>query len=121
MSKHQHTPLLLTILDGWGYREATQHNAIAAARTPVWDQLWQQSTHLLLSGSGEDVGLPLGQMGNSEVGHLTIGSGRVLYQDLTRIDKAIADESFFKNPILVQALKNAATAKHQVHILGLLS
>ncbi len=89
-------PLVLLILDGWGYREEQQHNAIAQANTPVMDALWQQYPHTLISGSGLDVGLPDGQMGNSEVGHVNLGSGRVVYQDFTRITKAIADVIFIR-------------------------
>ena len=81
---------LLVILDGFGYREETTNNAIALADTPTWDNLWQQHPHTLISGSGEDVGLPAGQMGNSEVGHMNLGAGRVIYQDYTRIDHAIS-------------------------------
>lgn len=114
-------PFILLILDGWGYREDANNNAIALAKTPVWDQLWKNSPHLLLSGSGLDVGLPDGQMGNSEVGHMTIGSGRVIDQDLTRISKAIADHSFFKNPVLISAFHNAARHNKAIHLMGLFS
>lgn len=88
-------PLVLLILDGWGYREETDNNAIAQAKTPVMDALWRDYPHTLISGSGLDVGLPDGQMGNSEVGHVNLGSGRVVYQDFTRITKAISDGDFF--------------------------
>ncbi|HNN87458.1 MAG TPA: 2,3-bisphosphoglycerate-independent phosphoglycerate mutase, partial [Pseudomonadales bacterium] len=77
-------PLVLLILDGFGYREETKDNAIAAANTPVWDKLWRDNPHSLVSGSGLDVGLPEGQFGNSEVGHMTLGAGRVVWQQLTR-------------------------------------
>ena len=83
--------LALIIMDGWGYREETKNNAIANANTPVLDNLWQEQTSTLISGSGLDVGLPDGQMGNSEVGHVNLGAGRVVYQDFTRITKAIED------------------------------
>ncbi len=92
MSSHtaaRRSTTLLLILDGWGYREETDHNAISAARTPVWDALWQRCAHTLITTSGEAVGLPKGQMGNSEVGHMNLGAGRIVYQNLTRIDKAI--------------------------------
>ena len=88
---HSVKPLVLLILDGWGYREDPTDNAIAQANTPVMDRLWRDYPHSLISGSGMDVGLPDGQMGNSEVGHVNLGSGRVVYQDFTRITKAIAD------------------------------
>ena len=102
-SEKKHTTLLL-ILDGWGYREETEYNAISAANTPVWDRLWSQCPHTLIKTSGIDVGLPKGQMGNSEVGHMNLGAGRVVYQNLTRIDKAIEDGTFFLNEPLVDAV-----------------
>lgn len=114
-------PLMLIILDGWGYDETANTNAIKQATTPAWDQLWSACPHTLLSGSGLDVGLPNGQMGNSEVGHMTLGSGRVIYQDLTRINKAIADKSFFSNQVLLAALNKAKQQRKAVHVLGLLS
>lgn len=97
MSKLNPRPILLLILDGWGYRTRKEHNAIAMANTPHWDQLMQTCPHTLLDASGLAVGLPAGQMGNSEVGHLTMGAGRVLYQDLTRINKDIETREFFKS------------------------
>lgn len=114
-------PLLLIILDGWGYNESDSANAIKQAKTPVWDSLWTTCPHTLLSGSGLDVGLPEGQMGNSEVGHMTLGAGRIIYQDLTRINQAIADKSFYTNPVLLKALTTAKQQNKAVHILGLLS
>ncbi|MFI4938026.1 MAG: 2,3-bisphosphoglycerate-independent phosphoglycerate mutase [Candidatus Berkiellales bacterium] len=114
-------PVVLLILDGWGVRSETTGNAIAKANTPHWDALIQQYPHMLLSACGEDVGLPAGQMGNSEVGHLTLGAGRVIYQDLTRISKAIHDGTFFQNTILLNAFARAKTTQKAVHILGLLS
>jgi len=114
-------PLALIILDGWGYREEREANAIAQARKPNWDRLWENYPHTLISGSGRCVGLPDGQMGNSEVGHLNMGAGRVVHQDLTRIDTAIADGEFFTNPTLTAAVENAVKTKHAIHILGLLS
>lgn len=116
-----HRPLALIILDGWGYSNTPQHNAIYAANTPVWDQLWANYPHTLISASGEGVGLPVGQMGNSEVGHLNIGAGRVVYQEFTRVSLAIRDRSFFDNATLLQAVNNAKQADKAVHILGLLS
>lgn len=114
-------PVVLIILDGWGYREETDSNAIYHADTPFWDQLWQQRPRTLISGSGLDVGLPDGQMGNSEVGHMSLGAGRVIYQNITRIDKAISDGEFFSNPAYVEAVDKAVSAGKAVHIMGLLS
>ncbi|GAA0792164.1 MULTISPECIES: 2,3-bisphosphoglycerate-independent phosphoglycerate mutase [Pseudomonadati] len=114
-------PLALLILDGWGYRENPQDNAIFHANTPVLDKLTATYANSLISGSGLDVGLPDGQMGNSEVGHINIGSGRIVYQELTRISKAIADHEFEQNPALVAAVDNAIAADGAVHIMGLLS
>ena len=114
-------PLVLLILDGWGYREERESNAILQANTPVMDKLWAEYPHTLISGSGLDVGLPDGQMGNSEVGHVNLGSGRVVYQDFTRITKAIADGDFFTNPVLVEATQAAVRHGKAVHLMGLLS
>lgn len=114
-------PLALIILDGWGYREEVHANAIAQAKKPNWDALWQDYTHTLISGSGKCVGLPEGQMGNSEVGHLNMGAGRVVHQDLTRIDLAIENGEFFSNPVLTEALRHTVQTKKALHILGLLS
>jgi len=114
-------PLVLLILDGWGYREETSNNAIAQACTPVLDNLWQQYPSTLISGSGEDVGLPDGQMGNSEVGHVNIGSGRIVYQNFSRINKAISDGDFNHNSALVDNLDKTIKAGKAVHIMGLLS
>ncbi|MDX1901818.1 MAG: 2,3-bisphosphoglycerate-independent phosphoglycerate mutase [Gammaproteobacteria bacterium] len=114
-------PFALIILDGWGYRENPANNAIAAAHKPCWDQLWQQYSHTLLSGSGRCVGLPEGQMGNSEVGHLNIGAGRTIYQDLTRIENAISTGEFFSNPILIAAIQQAISHDKAIHLAGLLS
>lgn len=114
-------PLVLIILDGWGYREAPEDNAIRNANTPFWDELWATAPHMLVSGSGLDVGLPEGQMGNSEVGHMSLGAGRVIYQSITRIDQAIKDGSFFENPAYVGAIDKAVKADKAVHLMGLLS
>lgn len=116
-----HIPYVLIVLDGWGYREDTEGNAIALAHTPVWDDLWQHRPHALISGSGLDVGLPPGQMGNSEVGHMNLGAGRVVDQDFTRISKAIADGSFYGNPVLVDTMRNLAQSGKALHLFGLLS
>ncbi|MDO9520477.1 MAG: 2,3-bisphosphoglycerate-independent phosphoglycerate mutase [Pseudohongiella sp.] len=112
---------LLLILDGWGYREETDSNAIAAAHTPVWDSLWKECPHTLISTSGMDVGLPGGQMGNSEVGHMNLGAGRVVYQSLTMIDKEIAEGGFYKNETLVSVAQKAASSGKALHLFGLLS
>ncbi len=114
-------PHVLIILDGFGYREDPESNAIFHARKPVWDRLWQERPHTLISGSGMDVGLPDGQMGNSEVGHMNLGAGRIVYQDFTRITKAILDGDFFTNPALTGAVDKANAKGGAVHLLGLLS
>ncbi len=114
-------PLVLIILDGWGYREDPKDNAIVQANTPVMDRLWRDYPHSLISGSGMDVGLPDGQMGNSEVGHVNLGSGRIVYQDFTRITKAIQDGDFYTNPVLTGAVQKAVQAGKAVHLMGLLS
>lgn len=116
-----HPPVLLLILDGFGYRENPDHNAIALAAKPNWDKLWRDYPHTVISTSGLDVGLPEGQMGNSEVGHLNIGAGRVVYQELTRIDLAIRDGSFYTNTTLQQAVQQAKQHDKALHVLGLLS
>lgn len=114
-------PLVLVILDGFGHSDSPDYNAIYSANTPVYDQLRAQYPHGLISGSGMDVGLPDGQMGNSEVGHMNLGAGRVVYQDFTRITKAIQDGEFFTNPVLTQAVDQAVEHGKVVHLLGLLS
>jgi 2,3-bisphosphoglycerate-independent phosphoglycerate mutase len=116
-----HQPLLLIILDGWGYSDNTQYNAIHNANKPVWDRLWEHYPHMLISASGVDVGLPDEQMGNSEVGHMHLGAGRVIDQELTRIGKAIEDGHFFENATLLSSFGQAASVDKAVHILGLLS
>lgn len=120
MTQQRKTTALI-ILDGYGHRKETDHNAIYAARTPVIDGLLQTHPNSLISGSGMDVGLPEGQMGNSEVGHMNLGAGRIVYQDLTRITKAISDGDFFENPALTAAVDQAVAAGKAVHIMGLLS
>jgi 2,3-bisphosphoglycerate-independent phosphoglycerate mutase len=111
----------LIILDGWGLAPPGPGNAVDLADTPVFDRLWETYPHTTLEASGEAVGLPPGQMGNSEVGHLTIGAGRVLYQDLVRINKAIEDGSFLENEALVGAFERARARGGSVHLLGLVS
>ncbi len=114
-------PFVLLIMDGWGYSESPKHNAIYHANTPNWDAIWDKYPKTLISGSGMDVGLPNGQMGNSEVGHLNLGAGRVVYQEFTRISKSIEDGDFFANQSLCQAVDASVAADKSVHILGLLS
>ncbi|MDX6407230.1 MAG: 2,3-bisphosphoglycerate-independent phosphoglycerate mutase [Gaiellaceae bacterium] len=116
-SGREHPLVALVILDGWGLAPANPGNAVELADTPNFDRLWQRFPHATLDASGEAVGLPPGQMGNSEVGHLTIGSGRVLFQDLMRVNKSIEDGTFFENPALVSAFERG----EQVHLLGLVS
>ena len=114
-------PLLLLILDGWGHREDPADNALAQARLPNWRRLLAGCPHTLVHTEGRHVGLPDGQMGNSEVGHMNIGAGRIVYQDLTRIDAAIEDGSFFANPELLAACRAARAAGRTLHVFGLLS
>jgi len=118
MSKN---PLVLIILDGFGYREQSTYNAINHAKTPQWDKWWASCPHALLDASGIAVGLPHGQMGNSEVGHMHIGSGRLIPQDLTRINQAIEDRSFFQNSLLLETISALKKSKHTLHVMGLLS
>lgn len=114
-------PFALIILDGFGSRENTPDNAIAHAHTPNFDKLYQSCIHTLISGSGYDVGLPEGQMGNSEVGHVNLGAGRVVYQELTRIDREIESGDFEQNSVLLEAIDQAQKNNSTVHILTLLS
>jgi len=115
------TPALLIILDGFGCREARDHNAVALARTPFLDRLFGTWPHTRIEASEGHVGLPAGQMGNSEVGHMNIGSGRIVYQDVTRIDHAIATGDFERNPVLVRAAEQAATSRKALHLVALVS
>lgn len=114
-------PFVLIILDGFGYREEIEDNAILQANTPHWDTLWQNCPHMLIQGSGTCVGLPAGQMGNSEVGHLNLGAGRIVPQDYTRIQHSIEDGSFFQNPAFINAIDYCNQYNKKLHILGLLS
>jgi 2,3-bisphosphoglycerate-independent phosphoglycerate mutase len=120
MSLHE-SPVMLIILDGWGYNPKLEGNAVEAANTPVFDKLMAEKPHTLIGASGMDVGLPEGQMGNSEVGHLNIGAGRIVYQELTRITKSIADRDFFENPALLGAVRNAKATGNALHLMGLVS
>jgi len=111
----------LVILDGWGYAPAWGGNAVTEARTPNFDYAWRKNNHTTLIASGERVGLPGHEMGNSEVGHLTIGSGRVISQDVSKINQAIKDKSFFKNKRILRAIEQAKSKKSKLHFMGLLS
>jgi 2,3-bisphosphoglycerate-independent phosphoglycerate mutase len=113
-------PVALIVLDGWGYRPETEGNAIALANTPIWDSLWRRGSRTLLDASGLRVGLPEGQMGNSEVGHLNLGAGRVVMQDLVRISSAISDGGFYTNPALVGACRQVAGNGGTLHLMGLI-
>jgi 2,3-bisphosphoglycerate-independent phosphoglycerate mutase len=113
--------VVLVVLDGWGYSATYEGNAIAQANTPVFDRLWKESPHTLLQASGEAVGLPWGEMGNSEVGHLNLGAGREVPQDLPRISAAISDESFFSNEALVAAAKHVKQTGGTLHLIGIAS
>ena len=115
------TPVLLLILDGVGCRDAAPDNPVSLARKPNWDRLWREFAHTTIDASERSVGLPTGQMGNSEVGHLNIGAGRVIYQDFTRIDRAIETGEFAANPVLVDAVATARRNGATLHVLGLLS
>lgn len=114
-------PVVLCILDGWGYREDSTDNAIKLANTPIYDNLWETAPRAWLKTSGLAVGLPDGQMGNSEVGHTNLGGGRVVLQDLPRIDKAIEDGSLEKNQQLLAFIQTLKTSGGTAHIMGLVS
>jgi 2,3-bisphosphoglycerate-independent phosphoglycerate mutase len=114
-------PLVLIILDGWGYRADTKANAIAMARKPTYDRLLREYPNTLIHTSGPFVGLPEGQMGNSEVGHLNIGAGRIVHMDITRLDLMIQNGEFFSHPVLVEAMKNARASARKLHLFGLVS
>jgi len=114
-------PLVLVILDGWGYRAETKANAIALARKPTYDRLLREYPNTLIHTSGPFVGLPEGQMGNSEVGHLNIGAGRIVHMDITRIDLMIQNGEFFSHPVLLNAMKHARVGERRLHLFGLLS
>ncbi|NJK99792.1 MAG: 2,3-bisphosphoglycerate-independent phosphoglycerate mutase [Spirulinaceae cyanobacterium RM2_2_10] len=121
MSQAPVSPAVLVILDGWGYRDAADGNAIALAKTPVMDSLWQTYPHTLIRTSGKDVGLPDGQMGNSEVGHLNIGAGRIVPQELVRITDAVNDGSLLQNQALVEMCRAVRDRGGKLHFLGLCS
>src|SRR6476620_6219589 len=114
-------PLILIILDGWGYSPKIEANAIALARKPTYDRLLREYPNTLIHTSGPFVGLPEGQMGNSEVGHLNIGAGRIVHMDITRIDLMIQNGDFFSHPVLLQAMKHARSGERRLHLFGLIS
>ena len=114
-------PVLLVVLDGWGLRAERDANAIAVAGTPNMDALVREFPHTAIETSGLSVGLPEGQMGNSEVGHTNLGAGRIVYQDLVRINRAVEDGSFYKNDALLQACRRAKENGGALHLMGLLS
>lgn len=116
-----HTPVVLIVLDGWGLSPQRETNAVALARTPNFDRLWRTYPHTQLNASGEDVGLPPGIMGNSEVGHLNLGAGRVVEQEVSRINHAIDDERFFSNDVFVSSLQRTRASGGALHLLGLMS
>ena len=117
----QRRPVMLVVLDGWGWREDAADNAVRQARTPVFDQLWSACPHTLFRTSGADVGLPDGQMGNSEVGHLNIGAGRVVMQDLPRISDAIASGEIARTPALLDLIERLRKSGGTCHLMGLVS
>ncbi len=121
MTTLPNTPLILAILDGWGHRHETDHNAIHAAKTPTWDYLWNECPSTLIDASEHEVGLPDGQMGNSEVGHMNIGAGRVILQDLPRIDKAVEDGTLKEHPKLQQFIADLRSSGGDCHLMGLFS
>ena len=114
-------PVMLVILDGWGWREETADNAVRQAKTPTFDRLWNSCPHAFLRTSGNDVGLPDGQMGNSEVGHLNIGAGRVVMQDLPRISDAIASGEIQRAPALIGLIQRLRKTGGTCHLMGLVS
>ncbi len=114
-------PMVLMVLDGWGHRAEQDNNAIALAQTPNWDRYWAEYTHTFVSGSGHDVGLPDQQMGNSEVGHTNLGAGRVVYQNLTRIDRDIAEGAFAENAVFNDLIGRLSDSGRTLHIMGLVS
>ena len=114
-------PLILTILDGWGCAPPSNANAISLARKHNYDRLLREYPHTMVHTSGRFVGLPDGQMGNSEVGHLNMGAGRIVYMDITKIDLMIENGELFSNPVLLEAMKHAKSGGRRLHIFGLLS
>src|SRR5690348_12855750 len=121
MSSPNPKPVVLIVLDGWGWREDATHNPIVEAKTPFWDSLWAKYPHALLNASEESVGLPEGQVGNSEVGHMTIGAGTVIDTDLVRITKAIRENKLGDNPAIAQLFEHVKHHDSVLHIQGLVS
>ena len=121
INKRKVAPVVLAILDGWGYREEIEHNAVRQASTPVIDALWHAYPHTLIEASGADVGLPDEQMGNSEVGHLTIGAGRIIQQELVRISNTVKEDKLITNPALNEFSKTLKSNGGTLHIMGLCS
>ena len=121
INKRKVAPVVLAILDGWGYREEIEHNAVRQASTPVIDALWHAYPHTLIEASGADVGLPDEQMGNSEVGHLTIGAGRIIQQELVRISNTVKENKLITNPALNQFSQSLKKGGGTLHIMGLCS
>ena len=115
------SPVILVILDGWGHRQDANDNAIALAKTPVMDSLWEAYPHTLIHTSGKDVGLPDGQMGNSEVGHLNLGAGRIVPQELVRISDAVEDGSLYHNSALLEICEEVQSRQGKLHLIGLCS
>ena len=119
-SQAENRPVVLVVLDGWGYRPDRTGNALALADIPTWDRLWARAPRTLLDASGLSVGLPEGQMGNSEVGHLNLGAGRVVMQDLVRISLAVQNGDFFRNTAFRDACAHAKTNNGTLHLVGLI-
>src|SRR5690554_3519072 len=119
--KLKHRPVTLVILDGWGYNENKENNAVAQANTPFLDRLFAENPSALVKTSGEAVGLPEGQMGTSEVGHLNIGAGRVVYQSLVRVSKSLRDGEFNQNPVFLDLVQYAIGEERPLHVMGLVS
>jgi 2,3-bisphosphoglycerate-independent phosphoglycerate mutase len=116
-----HRPVMLVVLDGWGWREDSADNAVRQAKTPTFDRLWANCPHSLLHTSGRDVGLPAGQMGNSEVGHLNIGAGRVVMQDLPRITDTVESGGLARNETLHDFIEKLRRSRGACHLIGLVS
>src|SRR5687767_1036855 len=119
MPRSRNSPVVLVVLDGWGHRPAREGNAIELGDTPVWHRLWERGSRTLLEASGLRVGLPEGQMGNSEVGHLNLGAGRVVMQDLVRISETVRDGTFFRNHALLGAVRHVRESGGTLHLVGL--
>src|SRR6267143_3108204 len=120
MSSSTRTPVVLVVLDGWGFRPGREGNAIELGETPVWHKLWDSASRTLLEASGLAVGLPEGQIGNSEVGHLNLGAGRVVPQDIVRISQAIESGEFFRLPPLVELCQAVKRSGNTLHLMGLI-